>query len=47
MLYGAPGVGKTHNYKRLVTMIENGKNERNIFHTILKMKLQMILIINF
>ena len=36
MLYGAPGVGKTHNYKRLITMIENGESERTIFHTISK-----------
>jgi 5-methylcytosine-specific restriction protein B len=34
MLYGAPGVGKTHNYKRLITMIENGDDERTIFNTI-------------
>ncbi|MFW3345234.1 McrB family protein [Aliarcobacter butzleri] len=36
MLYGAPGVGKTHNYKRLITMIENGESEKNIFDTISK-----------
>jgi 5-methylcytosine-specific restriction enzyme B len=34
MLYGAPGVGKTHNYKRLITMIENGNDEKTIFDTI-------------
>lgn len=34
MLYGAPGVGKTHNYKKLISMIENGNNEKNIFSTI-------------
>ncbi|RBQ31452.1 hypothetical protein CRU92_06685 [Arcobacter sp. FW59] len=34
MLYGAPGVGKTHNYKRLITMIENGIDEKTIFDTI-------------
>ncbi|MBD3796396.1 MAG: AAA family ATPase [Campylobacterales bacterium] len=34
MLYGAPGVGKTHNYKRLISMIENGENEQMIFSTI-------------
>ena len=34
MLYGAPGVGKTHNYKRLITMIENGSSESEIFETI-------------
>lgn len=36
MLYGAPGVGKTHNYKRLITMIENGESEKIIFDTISK-----------
>lgn len=36
MLYGAPGVGKTHNYKRLITMIENGESEETIFDTISK-----------
>jgi 5-methylcytosine-specific restriction protein B len=38
MLYGAPGVGKTHNYKRLITMIENGEDEKTIFDTISKNK---------
>lgn len=36
ILYGAPGVGKTHNYKRLITMIENGNDEKIIFDTISK-----------
>lgn len=36
MLYGAPGVGKTHNYKRLITMIENDEDEKTIFDTISK-----------
>ncbi len=36
MLYGAPGVGKTHNYKRLITMIENAESEKTIFDTISK-----------
>ncbi|MDD2640759.1 MAG: AAA family ATPase [Arcobacteraceae bacterium] len=36
MLYGAPGVGKTHNYKRLIAMIENGDDEKTIFNTISK-----------
>ncbi len=36
MLYGAPGVGKTHNYKRLISMIENGSDEKTIFNTISK-----------
>lgn len=36
MLYGAPGVGKTHNYKRLISMIENGNDEKTIFDAISK-----------
>jgi 5-methylcytosine-specific restriction enzyme B len=36
MLYGAPGVGKTHNYKRLITMIEDGNDEKTIFDSISK-----------
>jgi len=34
ILYGAPGVGKTHNYQRIITMIENDKSEKDIFGTI-------------
>nr|MBL0686951.1 hypothetical protein [Sulfurospirillum sp.] len=34
ILYGAPGVGKTHNYQRVISMIENGENEKKIFDTI-------------
>ncbi len=34
LLYGAPGVGKTHNYQRLISMIENGEDETTIFETI-------------
>ncbi|MGP2657444.1 McrB family protein [Malaciobacter sp. WC5094] len=34
MLYGAPGVGKTYNYKRLISLIEEGKNESEIFNII-------------
>lgn len=36
MLYGAPGVGKTHNYQKLITMIENGIKEKDIFENISK-----------
>lgn len=36
MLYGAPGVGKTHNYKRLITMIEDSNDEKTIFDSISK-----------
>ncbi|MFA6192844.1 MAG: AAA family ATPase [Sulfurimonas sp.] len=34
ILYGAPGVGKTHNYKNLISMIEEGNNQKEIFDTI-------------
>jgi 5-methylcytosine-specific restriction protein B len=34
ILYGAPGVGKTHNYKRLISMIEAEENQNTIFQTI-------------
>ncbi len=34
ILYGAPGVGKTHNYQRIISMIENGDSEKDIFDTI-------------
>jgi Cdc6-like AAA superfamily ATPase len=34
ILYGPPGVGKTHNYQRLISMIENGDDEKEIFDTI-------------
>ena len=34
MLYGAPGVGKTYNYKKLISMIENGVKEQDIFKSI-------------
>ncbi|EDZ61606.1 putative 5-methylcytosine-specific restriction enzyme, subunit McrB [Sulfurimonas gotlandica GD1] len=34
ILYGAPGVGKTHNYQNLISMIEDGKNQSEIFSTI-------------
>ncbi|MCK5294358.1 MAG: AAA family ATPase [Arcobacteraceae bacterium] len=34
ILYGAPGVGKTHNYQRIISMIENRIADKNIFDTI-------------
>ena len=34
ILYGAPGVGKTHNYKKLISLIEEGKSQKDIFHSI-------------
>ena len=36
ILYGAPGVGKTHNYKNFISMIEEGKTQKEIFETISK-----------
>lgn len=36
ILYGAPGVGKTYNYKRLVSLMEEGKSEKEIFEIIEK-----------
>jgi len=38
ILYGAPGVGKTHNYQNLISMIEENKNKREIFDTIINNK---------
>jgi len=34
ILYGAPGVGKTHNYQNIISMIEDGKSQKEIFDTI-------------
>ncbi|MBU3013824.1 AAA family ATPase [Poseidonibacter lekithochrous] len=35
ILYGAPGVGKTHNYKKLISLIEKGNlKEKDIFKEI-------------
>jgi len=34
LLYGASGIGKTHNYKRLIGMIENNEEMKTIFDTI-------------
>lgn len=37
MLYGAPGVGKTHNYKKLIALIESGKySDSEIFTSIIE-----------
>ncbi|TLP36224.1 McrB family protein [Arcobacter arenosus] len=36
ILYGAPGVGKTHNYKKLISLIEEGKSQKEIFDSIKK-----------
>ena len=36
ILYGAPGVGKTHNYKKLISLIEDGKSQSEIFDSIQK-----------
>ena len=34
LLYGSPGVGKTHNTKKLIGLIEDGESEKEIFETI-------------
>lgn len=34
ILYGAPGVGKTHNTNKLINLIDAGKSEKEIFDTI-------------
>lgn len=34
ILYGAPGVGKTHNTQKLISLIESGVDEKEIFQTI-------------
>ena len=34
ILYGAPGVGKTHNYKNMISLIEQGKSPKEIFNSI-------------
>ncbi|TLT03485.1 McrB family protein [Aliarcobacter cibarius] len=34
ILYGAPGVGKTHNYKKLISLIDQGKSQSEIFDSI-------------
>ena len=34
LLYGSPGVGKTHNTKKIINLIESGKSEKKIFETI-------------
>jgi 5-methylcytosine-specific restriction protein B len=34
ILYGSPGVGKTYNIKKLISLIESRENEKNIFKEI-------------
>lgn len=34
ILYGSPGVGKTHNTNKLIRLIEDGKSDREIFESI-------------
>ncbi len=36
ILYGAPGVGKTHNYKNIISMIEECKSQKEIFDVVSK-----------
>lgn len=39
ILYGAPGVGKTHNYKNMISQIEQGNSQKEIFDSIQANKL--------
>ncbi|MDY0326993.1 MAG: AAA family ATPase [Arcobacteraceae bacterium] len=34
ILYGAPGVGKTHNTNKLISLIDEGKSEKEVFSAI-------------
>ncbi len=36
ILYGSPGVGKTHNTNKLIRLIEDGRSDREIFEAIKK-----------
>jgi len=36
ILYGSPGVGKTYNHKKLISLIESKKNQKDIFDAIRK-----------
>jgi len=36
ILYGAPGVGKTYNYRNIISMIEEGRSQKEIFDTVSK-----------
>ncbi|MBN2782558.1 MAG: AAA family ATPase, partial [Campylobacterales bacterium] len=36
ILYGPPGVGKTHNYQKIISMIEDEKSQKEIFDSISK-----------
>ena len=40
ILYGPPGVGKTYNHKKLISLIESGKNQKDIFDEIKNNNLQ-------
>ena len=46
ILYGPPGVGKTHNYQRLISMIESGKDEKTIFDIIINNESSEVLELN-
>jgi len=46
ILYGPPGVGKTHNYQRLISMIESGDDEKTIFDIITNNKSSEVLELN-
>lgn len=42
ILYGAPGVGKTHNTNKLISLIDEGKSEKEIFSAIKENKNETI-----
>jgi len=46
ILYGPPGVGKTHNYQRLISMIESGEDEKTIFDIITNSQSSEVLELN-
>ena len=46
ILYGPPGVGKTHKYQRLISMIESGDDEKTIFDIITNNKSSEVLELN-
>jgi len=46
ILYGSPGVGKTHNTKKLISLIESGKSDKEIFEIIKNNELNDVADIN-
>jgi 5-methylcytosine-specific restriction protein B len=44
ILYGSPGVGKTHNTNKLISLIENNQDEKEIFASIKENKKETIIL---